>query len=394
VTRTDWDVVVVGGGPAGAAAARVATGAGARVLLVEREPAPRGKVCGEYLCPGGVAELEELGFGRELAAARTAPLLGMRLFGPGDRTVLTHFPTGQAGLSVRRCELDALLADASGAEVRRGAKVTDVTRAADGARTVHFADGATARARVVVGADGRRSVVARRCGLHRAPAPPFRVTLHGFVSGLRETGAYGEMHMPGDGTYVGLNPGPDGLVNVTYVCDLAGIAAGLARAREELFLRALTACPSLRARAAAARVEGRVRVLAPLRVRPRRVYADGVLLAGDAAGFLDPLTGEGMYGALVSGRLAGQWAASGASSARELRGYARARRRALGRKELLNRAFQWVIRRPRALDFLGRRLDGTPLGDILIGVIGNVEGPAALLRPRHLYRLLAGGPGA
>ena len=165
--RTDWDVVIVGGGPAGAAAARAAVLKGARTLLLERDALPRAKVCGEYLCPGGVAELDALGFSAALAAARTTPLRGMRLHAPGGREIRARFPAESPGLSVRRAELDPLLVEASGATVRCGATVIDVAQG-DEFATLHLACGDVVRAGVIVGADGRNSIVARKAALRVA----------------------------------------------------------------------------------------------------------------------------------------------------------------------------------------------------------------------------------
>jgi len=385
-----WDVVVVGGGPAGATAARAAVRAGARVLLLERDTLPVRRICGEYVCPGAVAELRALGFGPALRAARTRALGGMRLYSPGGRQVVTTFPAASPGLSVRRFELDPLLVATCGAEVRRGAKVLGVDVDRESVR-VRMADGSRVEAAVIIGADGRRSAVAREAGL-RARAPATRAALHGYFSNVLETSGHGEMHLPGDGSYFGLNPGPDGLVNVSYVTDLDRLADGLGARAAASLREALSGCATLRDRFSGARLASEVKVLAPLEVRVRRVVADRVLLAGDAAGFLDPLTGEGMYGAVVSGRLAGVWAARAARENRTaesfLRGYARAHRRTLGRKRPLNRGFQWMLQRPRVLELLGRRLAGSQgLGDALIGVIGNVQTPRVLLRPRHLLTL-------
>jgi len=384
-----WDVIVVGGGPAGAAAARAATVAGARVLLVERDPRPREKICGEYLCPGAVERLRGLGLAHALRDARAAPLVGMRLFSPAGREVMTRFPAGRPGLSVRRSDLDPRLVALSGAQVLRGARVDRIAVEPDGVH-VATARGEELVAAAVVGADGRHSIVATQAGLRLPPRGRPRAALHAYYESVTGSTHAGEMHLPGTGAYVGLNPGPDGLVNVTYVCDLAALGPAPKARAGELLDGALAVTRSLAARFAAARRASEVGVLAPLAVRARRVCAGRVLLAGDAAGFLDPLTGEGMFGAIVSGELAGRRAAALALEGAPAQGYARDYRRAFGAKPPLNRILQWLLRRPMLLEALGGRFTLRPhLGDTLMAVIGNIERPKELLRPRILLGLLA-----
>jgi len=384
-----YDVVVVGGGPAGAAAARAAVVSGARVLLVERDLRPRDKICGEYLCPGAVARLRTLGLAHALRDAHTAPLPGMRLFSPAGREVMTRFPAGSPGLSVRRSDFDPRLVALSGASVLRGARLERLAADADGVH-LHLATGEEVVASVVVGADGRHSTVAAQAGLRAAPKGRARATLHAYYEGVAGSVRAGEMHLPGTGSYAGLNPGPDGLVNVTYVCDLEELGPAPKANAGELLDAALANIPSLAQRFAHARRAGDTSILAPLAVRTRRVGTDRVLLSGDAAGFLDPLTGEGMYGAIVSGELAGRHAAAIALEGASADAYPRAYRAAFGGKPRLNRLFQWLLRRPALLEALGARFTVRPhLGDTLMAVIGNLEPPAELLRPRMLLGLLA-----
>jgi flavin-dependent dehydrogenase len=292
----------------------------------------------------------------------------MRLFSPAGREVATRFPAGRPGLSVRRSDLDPRLAAQSGAEVVRGVAATRVEKG-----RVALADGREFRAKVIVGADGRNSVVAAQSGLRAAPRCKPRATLHAYYENVPGCTRSGEMHLPGTRTYVGLNPGPDGLVNVTCVLDLEALGPSPKPRARVLLDEALASIPSLAARFAAARPATEVRILAPLEVRTRRVYGDGVLLAGDAAAFRDPLTGEGMYRAIVSGELAGRHAARAALHGAPLASYARAYRGAFGTKVVLQRLFEWLVRQPRLLEALGGRLARRPwLGDALIGLVGNV----------------------
>jgi 2-polyprenyl-6-methoxyphenol hydroxylase-like FAD-dependent oxidoreductase len=184
------------------------------VLLLDRARFPREKPCSESLNPGAVAALRRLGpdVVREVLEARPARLAGFRIHAPSGAAMLGRYAAdegGGQGLALPRRVLDDILVRAAaraGAAVREHAAVEDLARA-DGAVT-----GVVARtprgtremitARVVVGADGLRSVVARRMGrrIRRRAASPSRPT-----AGVAGLDAVGEMHIGHDG-YVGLGP--------------------------------------------------------------------------------------------------------------------------------------------------------------------------------------------
>jgi flavin-dependent dehydrogenase len=170
---TPWDAVVVGGGPAGSATAARMAAAGLRVMVLDRATFPRPKPCGECLSPAAVEALGRLGVLDRVLGAGAAPVKGWRIHAGEAAPFEGRFPAERPGLALSRDRLDALLlnhARESGAEVRPEARVVELER--DGGRIagVRLVTGEVVRARVVVGADGLRSVVVRRLGLlRRAP---------------------------------------------------------------------------------------------------------------------------------------------------------------------------------------------------------------------------------
>ena len=307
------DVVVVGGGPAGALAALVLARQGARVRIVDRARFPRPKLCGDSLNPGALAVLA-----RHLdCAALTAqgqPIHGMRLSGPGGATVCGRYPGGVAGLSITRARLDAWLLEKAcraGAVLEEGVMVRAVATDAGGAAGVVLATSAGARhhpARLVIGADGRGSVVARQFGLAHAPAQPRRWALGVYAEGVTGVdAALGEMHVRA-GSYVGIAPVAGDLTNVCLVVPF-GRAQGAVRAPWASIMAAVTADPLLAPRFARATPVSTPIVLGPMAVDVAAPGHAGVLLAGDAAGFIDPMTGDGLRLALHGGVLAAETAA-------------------------------------------------------------------------------------
>jgi flavin-dependent dehydrogenase len=394
------DVVVVGAGPAGAAAAILLAEAGAGVLLLERGTVPRPKICGEYVSPEGQRLLDRLGVLKAVDAGGATPLVGMRLTAPGGtrltgtyRAIGEHRPYRAHALGVARPVLDGALADrvrALPVDFREGVRVTDIlvegrqvvgVRAVDAGARAH-----TVRAPLVIAADGRASVVAHRLGC-RQPHPLRRMALVTYVDGLDGFDGRAEIFVdPPD--YAILNPLAPGRVNASLVVPLAHAAPHAGRL-DVFFEARVRQLRHVAARLAGARRLAPVHALGPLAVRVTAPRVGGVLLAGDAAGFHDPFTGEGIFAALRGAELAAETAlralATGDVSAAALAAYTRARARAFTGKARVTAALQGIIAHRRLADLAARLLGRRPaLLDALLGVLGDFVPPRVLLRPDRL----------
>lgn len=398
------EVVVVGAGPAGAATAILLAEAGHEVVLVDRAHFPRDKICGEYLSPEGSRLLDRLGVLKAVEAGGARPVRGMRIVAPDGTTLVGDYPRDARwrgyrdhALTVPRRMFDATLVERARAlpvTVREGFRVTDLVR--DGARVTGVEgltpEGSTrVAARLVVGADGRTSLVARRLGLVRPHPWLRRLALVTYAEGVEHDPERGEIFVAPP-AYSIMNPIGEGRVNLSLVVPLAEGA----RHRADLagyFDRTVRALPYLAARLRRARWVRPVRALGPLAYRVTPPRHDGVLLVGDALGFLDPFTGEGIYTALRSAEIAAEVAHAalrdGDLSARAL-APAHARRLAeFADKGRVSALLQRLIARPRLAAHVARRLARHPadLG-LLMGVIGDFVPAREVLRPRFLARLL------
>ena len=203
-----------------------------------------------------------------------------------------------------------------------------------------------------------------------------------YVSGLADCREYGEIFVdPPD--YAILNPVTRDRVNLSVVVPLAH-AAPWTRRLDDFFDARVKQIPHLARRVAGAAYES-VQAMGPLAHRVTPPLVGGVLLVGDAAGFYDPFTGEGIFSALRGAELTAATAMSalrtGDFSATALGVYARARRAAFSDKAVLTRLLQFVVRRRWAANRCARLLAGRPaLLDALLGVIGDFVPPRALLR--------------
>ena len=312
------DVLVVGAGPAGAVAATVLARAGARVKLVDRAAFPRAKLCGDTVNPGTRAMLRRLELHRA-ADARGLPIAGMLVTGEGGVSIEGRYPHGLCGLAITRAEFDwALLREAIRAGVDfeervtvRSARMKDtgVAAAVVGANVASTTAGrdVAIEAPVTIAADGRRSTLAFGLGLARHPASPRRWAIGAYFEGVgahSSAARLGEMHVR-RGRYIGIAPVDDLRTNVCLVKpsrpregDLRDPMAALRAAVEGE--------PLLADRFRGARPIGPPTLLGPLAVEATGITFDGLLTAGDAAGFVDPMTGDGLRFAIRGGELAAE----------------------------------------------------------------------------------------
>lgn len=383
-----WDAIVVGGGPAGSTSAALLAADGWRVLLLDRARFPRRKPCAECINPAGVAALRRLGVLERVMDAAPGRLDGWRIASDGGPSFAGRFPAGVHGIALPREVLDAILLDharAAGAEVREGVKVTDLLRDDARVRGV-LAGGEEVEARVVVGADGLRSIVLRRLGLLAHPARLRKLALTAHVRGIGPLGGCGMVRARGRGC-VGVAEVGGGLANVTVVVQGAQ-ARRVSGNASAYFDAVLCECGF----ADAERVD-EVVATGPFDCPVRRAVANGALLVGDAAGYYDPFTGQGIFRALRGAELAaeaiGDALRAGDASAAALAPYERARRRAFGPGERLQHVIEAFVSRPPLLRWAAGRFARRPaLGDAIVRAAGDVRPVRSLLHPALVAQLV------
>jgi flavin-dependent dehydrogenase len=365
-------------------------------MLLDKARFPRDKPCAEYLSPGVLAALRQLGIAHVIAGRQRFPLWGFRLC-DGRTQVRARFAPAACGVAAPRLEFDAALIRAAGdagVMVEEGVRVVGVQDEATAVVVTALAAGGrrlTLRARYVLGCDGINSTVAHRLGIRQSDRSLRRIGLVTHVSGIEHLDHFGEMHI-GDGYYCGLAPFDAQTANVAMVVAQADVQAARARP-EALLLDRLRRLPSLAPRLQYLRFEKPLTVVGPLAVAARPASGSGILLSGDAAGFYDPLTGQGIYRALRGAELATRTIVEAMHTGNRsgaVRKLAHRRRRAFAGGWVVERVVQAVVSRPRLRERVFANLQRRPdLADRLISVTGDHLPASAVLNPAYLARLFA-----
>ena len=310
MTAPTFDCAIVGAGPAGSATAIHLASAGLNVALLDRAAFPRPKPCGDCISPGANRLLERLGV-LDRVQSHAAALHGWRIHSPSGACFEARFDRiandaifAQA-YAIDRVYLDALLLDEA-----RNAGATWISPAHVHAITpehrfhrvrYHDADHVEheIRCSLLIGADGLRSIVSRRCGLvGRAPRlRKLSLTAHARV--VRNIDDCGELHVI-DGACLGVAPVENRdrphqpLCNITLVVDSKRFARDVAADATSFFLAMLRRFPAIAPRITD-EAPGLLLGSGPFDRPVRSVVAPGVALVGDAAGYFDPFTGQGLY---------------------------------------------------------------------------------------------------
>ena len=385
------DVVIVGAGPAGSATALFLVRRGFEVTLLDRAAFPRDKACGEYLTPGAVKLLrDEIGVLPELISGGAATLTEETIVPQNRRS----FSGATNALACPRVVTDKVLrdaAEAAGVCVLENFNVRQILRNGSGgfggvSGTNADGETQTLHAKVIVGADGTHSLLAREMGVVR-PVPRLQKIALVTHYKLQDESAGVTMHLPVDNSDaccgVGSVCGPDRSRNVNIVVPLSE-APQIAGHRQAYFEERLRGSfPDVWEEIENSEQSGPLRSVGCFGHHTKRATAGGAVLVGDAATFIHPFTGEGVYFALRGAQLAadaiGAALERGDVSARGLASYDRARRGELLPRYRLCDLVQRIVHSPALLGWSAERLRRSgPLTETLLRAVGDLARPAEL----------------
>ena len=411
--RIQTDVLIVGAGPGGCAAALSLAKHGVKALLVDKAVFPRDKVCGDALSGKVMRVLDRLApdVGVQLRAdGRQLPSWGVTFTAPGGRSLRVPFSRntgkGQApGSIMPRLDFDALLLAkvrcASGIDLIEGAALNNYERTTTGWRASDAAKHVTVDTRLVIAADGANSHFARHvAGLELEPRHHC-AGVRAYFTGVRGLDPDGFIELiflkellPG---YLWIFPLPDGRANVGL-----GLRSDVVRKRradlKALLRSSIATHPALKDRFDHAVLEGSIQGLGlPLASKRCRLSGDGYLLVGDAGHLIDPFTGEGISHAMISGMHAGDVAADalkrtqGRPGADVLADHDVRVWRRLGKEIAISSRLQQLAALPWLFDLVVARATKNPeLADIISSMFNDLDMRSRLRTPSFYLKLLFG----
>ncbi len=399
-----YDVIVIGGGPAGSASALFLARAGYKVALLDQARFPKDKVCGEFISPAADAILENLGVLSAIEALSPLRLKGVAISSYEKSGFVVDYPplpgttSPMTSLSLPRMVFDRLLIEKvgqAGVAVKEGHKVTDFiveegrvvgVRGRDDSKTAF-----EFRASVVVDAGGRNGVSLRRFDLKKKSRGSSKIALAAHWTTDQPLQKYCTMHISHPG-YTGIAPTGENQANVVLVVDKKSLQGE--NDLHEFYVRTVLQNPLRRNLLGQAQVTEQARSVDSLGFSVCPPTVGGLVLVGDASGFIDPFTGEGIYLSLRSAEIAGEVIDAcfkrNDFSKDALAVYERRRKKEFHKKFLLSKILQFLIYNPplcnRVIQTLARNPDQAAT---LVGVIGDYIPAGQVVSLKYLGRLLA-----
>lgn len=371
------DFIIVGAGPAGLVSGILLRRLGFVVKIVEKNKNQQRTICGEYLGPLGVEILNELKLFYTISDFER--INGMILNSPQEKKIQTHFPEGHFGISLNRQIFQTRLTSeftSLGGEIFFDNPIDEIQPDSEG--YVLKTSQISLKGCYLIGADGRQSKVGRLLGFRTEVPSEKKIALHCYLKPKVPLERFGQMHVLPGGDYIGINPISNQEVNFSMVTtnDSLQIGGG-PKSLMNFWINKLSELQ----RQFHLITSEEIKVTSPLTRKAIEIRRERALLLGDASGFIDPLTGEGMATAIRTAAILNEEIKKCSTIDEAFKNYERRRKEEFKNKEMLNQAFQKIIKSPHLCEVVAQTLGMSKrLRDTFIGVIGNVYDPIQATR--------------
>lgn len=398
------DVIIIGAGPAGTATALFLKKMGYQAILLEQAKFPRDKVCGEFISPAANSILNELGVLASIEARSPSHLRGVFLSSYEKVEMFIDYPDMPCNpgtvtsLSLPRIVFDNLMLEKvrkAGVEIREQHKVLDfifqdgavVGVSGCDARKTPF----TLKAPIVVDAGGRNCISLSKLNLRIPPKSSEKTAIAAHWEGARLLKNYCYMHVSRPG-YTGISPVSKDLTNVVLVLDSFYLKG---RSVEDLYVKTVLKNRQRNDLLTGGKLAEKPRVVASLAFSVKSPSCGGLILVGDAMGFIDPFTGEGIYLSLRSAQIATgiiDLAFKSSDFSRNLlTRYETLRMMEFRKKFMLVNILQKLIYNPPLCTRVMRILSRNPaLAKLLVGVTGDYIPAETVVSMKFLLKLVSG----
>lgn len=369
--------LIVGAGMAGLVLGLQLRRQGLKVQIVERLKQQLRPVCGEYLSPQGVEYLNHLGLSHLLTPFERVD--GMVIFSPSETQVSTTFPLDKHGAALNRQVFQEKLVqefEKLGEPVLYGEAV-DAIESEENGYTVRTTS-LVIKTHFLIGADGRQSKVAKLLHFKNGEQLHKKVALHCYLRPKKDFHHKGQMHILPGGSYIGLNPISKDEVNFSIVTTHNAIkeAGGV----KELINYWISQRKELKNQFELL-VDEEIKTTSPITRSSLEINKGHAVLIGDASGFIDPLTGEGMTTAIKTACILAEEIRKNQNTVLAFNKYASRRKNDFREKEKLNFAFQRIICSRVATEIIARALNlSVHLKNTFIGVVGNIFTPKEAIK--------------
>jgi 2-polyprenyl-6-methoxyphenol hydroxylase-like FAD-dependent oxidoreductase len=364
--------LIIGAGPAGLVTGILLSRMGKRVQIIERFKEQQRNICGEYLSPQGVNILKELNLYQTIEQFQQTK--GMSLFSTQGTQVLTTFPKNYYGISLNRKIFQNNLSDiflSLGGKIHYDHQLEFIKTSKEGYEIK--TNKSTFYGKFLIGADGRQSSVGRLLGFKTEAPKHKKLALHCYLKPKAPLSHFGQMHILPNGSYIGINPISPEEVNFSIVTSHHCVLA--AGGEKELINFWIKKMPGLNNQFNPL-VDEKIKATSPIGRRANDIRKGHALLIGDASGFIDPLTGEGMTTAIKTARILCDEIKKSSSPEIAFEHYEKRRRIDFKNKEKLNYGFQKIIQSNFLCEVIAQILGVSKrLADTFIGVVGNIYDP-------------------
>jgi flavin-dependent dehydrogenase len=385
MTKAKNKIGIIGAGPAGSLSAILLKRAGHEVILIDSKTQVKRKVCGEYLCPTGVDLLKRVNLFHLIEYFE--PVYGMKIVSPKLKSLLSFFPKYQGkektGVSVNRKLFDGSLrqeAIALGVDGYFGEKLEELKK--DNDLWIVKTNKSTYKVNLLLACDGINSRVAQLLG-HKIKIKSNRLALHCYLKfkDIKQYSRLGQMHIFKDGSYCGIDPINENEINFSIVCHKKMIQG---KKLYEVINHYISQSEILSSSFDLIDEDQKVTTLGKIKNKNKFIAGENLAYIGDSSGFIDPLTGEGIYNALYGAELLSN-SIDFQNIEKSLKEYKKKKKEIFREKNLVNNIFQYVIKLPFLCELIAKFLSKKQeRANTFIGIIGNIYRPIEGLKKLFL----------